>query len=64
MFVEPLVNEVTENAGVELSVLRLDLIHTIAGGNKIFKLKYNLLRAKGEEKEIRLFLTTTTTPKE
>jgi len=51
MFVEPLKHELTENAGVELSILRLDLIHPVTGGNKIFKLKYNLLRAKEEGKE-------------
>jgi 1-aminocyclopropane-1-carboxylate deaminase len=51
MFVESLRHNVIENAGVELSVLRLDLLHPIAGGNKVFKLKYNLLRAKEEGKE-------------
>ncbi len=33
-------------AGVELSVLRLDLMHPLVNGNKWFKLKYNLLEAK------------------
>lgn len=28
--------------GVEIAVLRLDAIHPVAGGNKYFKLKYNL----------------------
>lgn len=51
MFVEPLKHEVIENAGVELSVLRLDLIHPVAGGNKVYKLRYNLVRAKQEEKK-------------
>ncbi|MBK9285961.1 MAG: pyridoxal-phosphate dependent enzyme [Sphingobacteriaceae bacterium] len=32
--------------GQEISVLRLDLIHPKYGGNKIFKLKYNILKAK------------------
>ncbi|MBH8551477.1 1-aminocyclopropane-1-carboxylate deaminase/D-cysteine desulfhydrase [Nostocaceae cyanobacterium CENA357] len=33
-------------AGVELYVLRLDLMHLLVNGNKWFKLKYNLLEAK------------------
>ncbi len=33
---------------IKLFVLRLDLIHPITGGNKLFKLKYNLLKAKEE----------------
>ncbi len=33
-------------AGVEVNVLRLDLIHPVTGGNKFFKLKYNLEEAK------------------
>ncbi len=32
--------------GVDISVLRLDAIHPIVGGNKCFKLKYNLEVAK------------------
>ncbi|AFY36094.1 1-aminocyclopropane-1-carboxylate deaminase/D-cysteine desulfhydrase [Calothrix sp. PCC 7507] len=33
-------------AGVDLSLLRLDLMHPLINGNKWFKLKYNLLEAK------------------
>lgn len=35
-----------QKTGVELHVLRLDMIDPYAGGNKIFKLKYNLEAAK------------------
>ncbi len=51
MFVEPLKPEMIENEGIDVSVLPLDRIHPITGGNKMFKLKYNLLRAKGEGKK-------------
>jgi len=34
--------------GKTISVLRLDLLHSLYGGNKIFKLKYNILKAKEE----------------
>lgn len=34
---------------VELKVMRLDSIHPIVGGNKLFKLKYNLQKAKEEK---------------
>ena len=34
--------------GKTISVLRLDLLHPLYGGNKIFKLKYNILKAKEE----------------
>jgi 1-aminocyclopropane-1-carboxylate deaminase len=37
---------IARRAGVELSVLRLDLMHPLVNGNKWFKLKYNLLEAK------------------
>ena len=32
--------------GVHISVLRLDLIHPLVGGNKLYKLKYNIQKAK------------------
>ncbi len=35
--------------GVQLSVLRLDLVHPTVSGNKWFKLKYNLQRAREEQ---------------
>ncbi|WGV28921.1 1-aminocyclopropane-1-carboxylate deaminase/D-cysteine desulfhydrase [Halotia branconii] len=37
---------IAHRANVELSVLRLDLMHPLVNGNKWFKLKYNLLEAK------------------
>ena len=39
-------SEIVRHAGVELYVLRLDLMHRWVNGNKWFKLKYNLLEAK------------------
>ncbi|MBE9007642.1 1-aminocyclopropane-1-carboxylate deaminase/D-cysteine desulfhydrase [Fortiea sp. LEGE XX443] len=48
-------SDITQSAGVELSVLRLDLMHSWVNGNKWFKLKYNLLEAK--EKNFTTLLT-------
>jgi len=48
-------SEIARNAGVDLYVLRLDLMHSWVNGNKWFKLKYNLLEAK--EKNFRTLLT-------
>ncbi|MBE9199705.1 MULTISPECIES: pyridoxal-phosphate dependent enzyme [unclassified Nodularia (in: cyanobacteria)] len=45
-FTQPIDNEITRRAGVELSVLRLDSMHPLVNGNKWYKLKYNLLEAK------------------
>lgn len=39
---------VAEKYGVELKVLRLDLIHPVTGGNKYYKLKYNIEQARKE----------------
>ncbi|QSJ19951.1 1-aminocyclopropane-1-carboxylate deaminase/D-cysteine desulfhydrase [Nostoc sp. UHCC 0702] len=39
-------SKIARSAGVELYVLRLDLMHPWVNGNKWFKLKYNLLEAK------------------
>jgi 1-aminocyclopropane-1-carboxylate deaminase len=39
-------SEIARRAGVDLYVLRLDLMHPWVNGNKWFKLKYNLLEAK------------------
>ncbi|MCM0590634.1 MAG: 1-aminocyclopropane-1-carboxylate deaminase/D-cysteine desulfhydrase [Gloeotrichia echinulata DVL01] len=39
-------SEIARRAGVEIYVLRLDLMHPWVNGNKWFKLKYNLLEAK------------------
>ncbi|MEH2419928.1 MAG: pyridoxal-phosphate dependent enzyme [Nostoc sp.] len=48
-------SEITRHAGVDLYVLRLDLMHPWVNGNKWFKLKYNLLEAK--EKNFTTLLT-------
>ncbi|MGV0101597.1 hypothetical protein NSTCB13_00033 [Nostoc sp. DSM 114160] len=48
-------SEIARQAGVELYVLRLDLMHPWVNGNKWFKLKYNLLEAK--EKNFTTLLT-------
>ena len=48
-------SEIARKAGVDLYVLRLDLMHPWVNGNKWFKLKYNLLEAK--EKNFTTLLT-------
>ncbi len=48
-------SEIASNAGVDMYVLRLDLMHPWVNGNKWFKLKYNLLEAK--EKNFTTLLT-------
>jgi 1-aminocyclopropane-1-carboxylate deaminase len=42
-------SQIATNAGVELYVLRLDLMHPQVNGNKWFKLKYNLEEAKAKK---------------
>ncbi len=44
--IQPIHSAIAQQAGVELSVLRLDCMHPWVNGNKWFKLKYNLLEAK------------------
>jgi 1-aminocyclopropane-1-carboxylate deaminase len=46
---------IAHHVGVDLYVLRLDLMHSWVNGNKWFKLKYNLLEAK--EKNFTTLLT-------
>lgn len=48
-------SEIVANAGVELYILRLDIMHPKINGNKWYKLKYNLLEAR--EKNISTILT-------
>ncbi|MEH1807365.1 1-aminocyclopropane-1-carboxylate deaminase/D-cysteine desulfhydrase [Nostoc sp.] len=48
-------SKIALHAGVDLYVLRLDLMHPWVNGNKWFKLKYNLLEAK--EKNFTTLLT-------
>ncbi|MBD2414893.1 1-aminocyclopropane-1-carboxylate deaminase [Nostoc calcicola FACHB-389] len=45
-FVQQINSKIASEAGVNLSVLRLDVMHPWVNGNKWFKLKYNLLEAK------------------
>lgn len=40
-----------ENASISISIKREDLLHPIISGNKFRKLKYNLVRAKSENKK-------------
>ena len=47
---KPIIHSVNHK-GCNISVLRLDLIHPEISGNKWFKLKYNILKAKTEKKE-------------
>ncbi|MEA5604779.1 1-aminocyclopropane-1-carboxylate deaminase/D-cysteine desulfhydrase [Nostoc sp. UHCC 0252] len=53
--VQQINSEIARHAGVDLYVLRLDLMHPWVNGNKWFKLKYNLLEAK--EKNFTTLLT-------
>ncbi len=39
-----------EGTGVSLSILRTDLIHPVVSGNKWFKLKHNLIKAREQNK--------------
>ncbi|MDZ7991781.1 MAG: 1-aminocyclopropane-1-carboxylate deaminase/D-cysteine desulfhydrase [Nostoc sp. EfeVER01] len=48
-------SEIARHAGVDMYVLRLDLMHPWVNGNKWFKLKYNLLEAR--EKNFTTLLT-------
>ncbi|TXE07975.1 1-aminocyclopropane-1-carboxylate deaminase/D-cysteine desulfhydrase [Algoriphagus aquimarinus] len=45
-----LTHTILEEKGIELAVKRLDLVHPEISGNKFFKLKYNLEKAKKEGK--------------
>jgi 1-aminocyclopropane-1-carboxylate deaminase len=58
-FFPPLIQQINSdignNTGVELYVLRLDIMHPQINGNKWFKLKYNLVEAK--ERNLSTILT-------
>lgn len=45
-----LTDVVLNKSGVEIFVMREDLVHPIVGGNKFRKLKYNIEKAKAENK--------------
>jgi 1-aminocyclopropane-1-carboxylate deaminase len=53
--IQPIHSAIAQQAGVDLSVLRLDCMHPLVNGNKWFKLKYNLLEAK--QRNFRTLLT-------
>ncbi|MBK1989986.1 1-aminocyclopropane-1-carboxylate deaminase/D-cysteine desulfhydrase [Sphaerospermopsis aphanizomenoides BCCUSP55] len=53
--VQKINSQIAATAGVELYVLRLDLMHPQVNGNKWFKLKYNLLEA--QEKNFATIIT-------
>lgn len=53
--IQPINCDIADSAGVELCILRLDLIHPLVNGNKWFKLKYNLLAA--QQKNLTTLLT-------
>lgn len=46
IFLQPLVAELFQRKKITVSVLRLDKMHPLLGGNKWFKLKYNLEEAR------------------
>ncbi len=48
--VQFLTHDLLEKKGIELAIKRLNLIHPKVSGNKFFKLKYNLEKAKSERK--------------
>jgi 1-aminocyclopropane-1-carboxylate deaminase len=48
---QPVNDTITKNTGIHLFVLRTDLNHPHISGNKLFKLKYNLIEAKKQEKK-------------
>jgi 1-aminocyclopropane-1-carboxylate deaminase len=48
---EPFEDEFTNQVGIKASILRLDKIHPIVSGNKIFKLKYYLESALNNRQE-------------
>jgi len=51
MRLDPLNEDLFSEKGIHVSVLRLDLIHPKTGGNKWFKLKYNLIAFREEKKK-------------
>ncbi len=50
--VNPIINENIIAQGVSLNVLRLDELHPVVSGNKLFKLKYYLQQAKATNKNV------------
>ncbi len=48
----PIINEATIAKGILFNVLRLDQLHPVVSGNKLFKLKYYLQEAKAKNKKV------------
>jgi 1-aminocyclopropane-1-carboxylate deaminase len=44
--IQPINDELVQILGMSAAILRLDLLHPIVSGNKIFKLKHYLAAAK------------------
>lgn len=49
--IQEIPNKAAKIQGISVSILRLDLIHPVVSGNKIFKLKYYLESALNEKKQ-------------
>lgn len=49
--VHHLFHPLLEKKGIQLSLMRLDTVHTQVSGNKFFKLKHNLVEAKNQGKK-------------
>lgn len=47
----PFSDKITDQLGLSCSMLRLDLLHSVVSGNKLFKLNFYLKEAKQKEKE-------------
>ncbi len=47
----PFSDHITDQLGLSCSMLRLDLLHPVVSGNKLFKLNFYLQEAKAKEKE-------------
>lgn len=50
----PVVFQEAEERNIRVNILRLDLIHPQLGGNKYFKLKYNIEEARKQNKKVLL----------
>ena len=49
--IQEISNQYTKKRGITAAVLRLDLLHPVVSGNKIYKLKYYIEKALNQEKE-------------
>lgn len=51
IIIQPINDELVQILGISAAILRLDLLHPIVSGNKMFKLKHFLAAAKNSEKK-------------